>query len=232
MTNTSTEAGTVGSGRTIIQRGNVRLAAVLMLPCGRPPFSCVVFVHGLGSGKDSPRNVVVATRLVDLGLAALLFDLSGHGESDADARPGEEPYIADLAAAFDWAVREPATDPQRIGIAGSSLGAVVALGAVRRRLICPAALVLRAPPVVPGDLEGINVPTLVIVGTRDPLLPQVRMAVEGAASATLSVVEGAGHLYEEPGALEEAVARTADWFSRLLLAGRPERRGERWRLEP
>lgn len=225
MTSTSTEAKTAGPVRIIIQRGNVRLAAVLMLPSGPPPFPCVVFVHGLGSGKDSPRNVVVATRLVDSGLAALLFDLSGHGDSDADAGPGEEPYIMDLSAAFDWATREPAIDSQHIGVAGSSLGAVVALAAVYRRLIRPAALVLRAPPVGPGDLEDIEVPTLVIVGTRDPLLAQVRMAVEEAGRATLSIVEGAGHLYEEPGVLEEAAARTVDWFSRRLLAGCPDRGG-------
>jgi alpha-beta hydrolase superfamily lysophospholipase len=135
-----------GDRRSVaIQRANVRLAAVLMLPSGQPPYPCVIFVHGLGSGKDSPRNVVVASRIVDRGMAALLFDLSGHGESDTDPRPGEEPYIEDLAAAFQWAAGELEIDSERIGVAGSSLGAVVALSAIRRLLVRPAVLVLRAP---------------------------------------------------------------------------------------
>jgi pimeloyl-ACP methyl ester carboxylesterase len=181
----------------------------------------VIFVHGLRSGKDSPRNVVVATRLVDSGIAALLFDLSGHGESDADTRPGEEPYIEDLAAAFHWAVSEPEIDSERIGVAGSSLGGVVALSAIRRLSIRPAALVLRAPPVEPGDLDRIAVPMLTIVGTHDPLLALVRMAAERTRWATLSVVEGAGHLFEEPGTLEQAVNRTVSWFSSYLVAQGP-----------
>jgi alpha-beta hydrolase superfamily lysophospholipase len=188
-----------------------------MLPSGSPPFACVIFVHGLGSSKDSPRNVVVASRLVDSGMAALLFDLSGHGESDTDARLGEEPYIEDLSAAFRWVSGEPGIDPERIGVAGSSLGAVVALCATRRLLIRPAALVLRAPPIEPGDLDDIAVPTLVVIGTQDHLITRVRMAAAWTRWAILSVVDGAGHLFEEPGTLEQAVERTVSWFSRYLL---------------
>jgi alpha-beta hydrolase superfamily lysophospholipase len=146
-------------------------------------------------------------------MAALLFDLSGHGESDADTRLGEEPYIEDLASAFSWAVREPEIDSERIGVAGSSLGGVVALSAIRRLLIRPAALVLRAPPIEPGDLDDISVPMLVVIGTQDLLIAQVRMAAAWTRWATLSVVEGAGHLFEEPGTLEQAVDRTVGWFS-------------------
>jgi len=176
----------------------------------------VVFVHGLGSGKDSPRNLVLAYALADAGIAALLFDLSGHGESDPDPRPGNEPYIEDLASAFHWAARHPAIDPAQTGVAGSSLGAVIALEALRRSLIRPAALVLRAPPLDPGALHGIDVPTLIIFGSRDPLLPQALPEQRGGAVA-LALIEGAGHTFDEPGALEQVVGLTVDWFSRHLL---------------
>lgn len=201
----------------VIKRGDVRLATLFMLPAGQPPYPCVVFVHGLGSGKDSPRNLVLAARLVDEGMAALLFDLSGHGESDPDPRPGDEPYVDDLAAVLRWAARRPEVDAGRIAVAGSSLGAAVAVAAVRKGLVGPAALVLRAPPVSRGDLDGINIPTLVLVGGCDPLAGQVLAAAGGLPGVTLSVIEGAGHLFEEPGTLEQMVETTAAWLRGQLL---------------
>ncbi len=207
--------------RVLIRRGNVRLAGECILPAGRPPFPCVIFVHGLGSGKDSPRNVVIASRLVDVGIAALLFDLSGHGESDTDPRDDEEAFVEDLEAAFGWAIQTPEIDPGRIGVAGSSLGGVVALDATRRRLIHPASLVLRAPPAGEHEFVHVDVPTLVITGSGDPLLRQIRQALRRTECATLVVVEGAGHLFEEPGTLDQAVARTVQWF-KGHLGGTPE----------
>jgi pimeloyl-ACP methyl ester carboxylesterase len=215
-----TIARTNSTGRVTIQRDSVHLAAELILPAGTPPFACVVFVHGLGSGKDSPRNVVVASRLVDAGIAALLFDLSGHGESDADPR-GEEAFVEDLEAVFDWARARPELDPDLIGVAGSSLGGVVTLEATRRRLIHPAALVLRAPPAEPHEFAHVDVPTLIIAGSHDPLLPMIRRAAAVTECATLAQVQGAGHLFEEPGTLEQAVQRTVEWFEGHLR-GTPE----------
>lgn len=104
-----------------ITRNGVRLAARLMLPPLAARVPCVIFVHGLGSSKASPRNVVIATHLLDAGLAALLFDLSGHGESSTDPR-GEAAYVDDVEAVFYWAQSLPQIDPDRWGIAGSSLG--------------------------------------------------------------------------------------------------------------
>jgi putative phosphoribosyl transferase len=207
--------------RVTIRRGNLRLAAGLMLPTTQEGVPCVVFVHGLGSGKDSPRNVVVADRLVDAGIAALLFDLSGHGESDDDPRDGHEAFVEDLEAAFDWARSRAEVDPERIGVAGSSLGGVVALEATRRRLIHPAALVLRAPPAKPHEFAHVDAPTLVIVGSHDPLLPMIRQAVAVTEYTTLAEVQGAGHLFEEPGTLEQAVQLTVRWFEGHLR-GTPE----------
>ena len=200
-----------------ISRGRIGLAARLLLPAGEPPFPCVVFVHGLGSSKDSPRNVVVAERLVDSGIAALLFDLSGHGESDTDPREGEEAFVEDLDAVFHWTAAQPDIDPGRIGVAGSSLGGIVALDATRRRLIRPAALVLRAPPAQHHHFANIDVPALVIIGSGDPLFGQVSEATRLGDNVTASVVRAAGHLFEEPGALEEATVRTVSWFAAQLL---------------
>ncbi len=202
--------------RVTVTRGQIRLAGNLYLPAGTGPFPCVAFVHGLGSGKDSPRNVVIAVRLAAAGIAALLFDLSGHGESDADPRDGHEAFVEDLEAVFGWARARPEIDPERIGGAGSSLGGVVALDATQRRLIRPAALVLRAPPAERGQFAPVDTAALVIVGGRDPLLPQIREAMAMSRWATLSVVDGAGHLFEEPGTLDQAVERTVEWFKTHL----------------
>jgi putative phosphoribosyl transferase len=154
---------------------------------------------------------------MDAGIAALLFDLSGHGESDADPNGGEEAFVEDLDAVFQWASTQPDIDRKRIGVAGSSLGGVVALDATRRRLVHPAALVLRAPPAEHRHFVGIVPPSLVVVGSHDPLYQRVRDAVSIGNNCFLAVVTGASHLFEEPGALEEATRCTVDWFVRNLM---------------
>jgi predicted phosphoribosyltransferase/dienelactone hydrolase len=197
-----------------IERDGVRLSAVLTLPEGDQPFRCVVFVHGLGSGKDSPRNQAIAARLADVGFATLLFDLSSHGESDDDAR-GEAAFVDDLAAAVNWLRQQPGIE-SRIGIAGSSYGGMVAVHALHTGRVAADAMVLRAPPVDPGDLDGLTIPTLCIVGGQDMLLPSVRRAAERAPNVTLREVPGASHLFEEPGALECALDETVTWFKRHI----------------
>ena len=211
--------------RTIeITRDGIRLAARLSLPVtGRRPLPCVIFIHGLGSSKESPRNTVVAERLLDARFATLLFDLSGHGESGLDPR-GEDAYVDDLVAAYRWAQAQPDLDQDRLGIAGSSLGAVIAVRATRSARIQPATMVLRAPPLRPTDWQTLRVPSLVLVGSEDPLLPGARTGAQRCRAATLAVVPGAGHLFEEPGTLEEAIRRTVAWFvERLVAAQAPAR---------
>jgi predicted phosphoribosyltransferase/dienelactone hydrolase len=173
-------------------------------------------VHGLGSSKASPRNTVIAAHLLDAGIAALLFDLSGHGESSDDPR-GQDAFVDDLAAVVRWAEPQPQFDPTRLGIAGSSLGAVVAVQAVARGGIRVATMVLRAPPLSPHDWQTLDVPSLVLIGSHDPLLPDVRAGAAERPAATLSIVEGASHLFDEPGTLEEALTRTVEWFRTKLL---------------
>jgi putative phosphoribosyl transferase len=205
-----------------VVRDHVSLAVKLWLPTGKPPFPGVIFVHGLGSTKESPRNVVIAKRLLETGIAAVLFDLSGHGESSSDRREDERAFIEDIDAVFHWAAQQPELDLARLAVAGSSLGGVVALHAATRHLVHPAAMVLRAPPVEPHDFVRLAVPTLVVIGSMDSLLPRVRAAVELSEEAFLRVVPGAGHLFEEPGALETATAETVRWFeAQLIQRGEP-----------
>jgi putative phosphoribosyl transferase len=204
--------------RVEIARDGVRLVGDLTTPAGSGPFPLVIFVHGLGSGKDSPRNVAIASHLVDAGIATLLFDLSGHGESSEDATGGFVAYVADLEAAFEWALRQEELLPGLIGIAGSSLGATIAVAALTDGRVNPKTMVLRAPPVEPEDFRRIDVPSLVLVGSADPLRRQVEAGVRGCPALTPSVVEGASHLFEEPGTLQEALDRTVEWFASRLIA--------------
>ncbi len=210
---------------TTVVRDHVSLGVKLWVPGGKPPFPGVIFVHGLGSSKESPRNVTIAQRLVENGISALLFDLSGHGESSFDPREDESAYLEDLEAIFHWAAHQPELDGTSLGIAGSSLGGVVALHAATHYLVQPAAMVLRAPPVEPHDFLRLSVPTLVIIGSFDPLLPRVRAAAALSEVAFLHVVQGTGHLSEESGALEMATEKTVLWFKAQLIsaAGPPER---------
>lgn len=199
-----------------VERDGVRLKCTLSVPDAPTPPPCVVFVHGLGSSKESPRNVVVSERLLDTGIATLLFDLSGHGGSSVDPYDGHEAFVRDLAAVFEWTRIRPELDSEKTCIAGSSLGAVVALDAVRRRLVSPAALVLRAPPIERDQLTGLEIPVLIIVGTQDLLLRQVLHAASPWQNVRVETVEGAGHLFEEPGTLEEAVQITSRWLKEEL----------------
>jgi alpha-beta hydrolase superfamily lysophospholipase len=202
----------------IVKRGEVSLAARLWIPPGQPPFPCVIFVHGLGSSKESPRNVVIAQRLVDAGIAALLFDLNGHGASSLDARDGVDGYIEDLAAVCAWASAQEQIDGNRLGIAGSSLGGVVALHATIRNIVAPKTMVLRAPPVELDDFARLSVPTLVLIGSRDALLTRFRGIDTAIKAVSLDVIDGAGHLFEEPGTLEAATNETVGWFKTHLMS--------------
>jgi predicted phosphoribosyltransferase/alpha/beta superfamily hydrolase len=205
------------STRVTIKRNHINLAGILTTPPGEGPFPLVIFVHGLGSGKDSPRNVTIATHLVDSDIATLLFDLSGHGESSPDPHHRVDAYVADLQAAFAWATDQPEVKTEAIGISGSSLGATVAVLALAEGRIKPKTMVLRAPPVEAEDFRRVDIPSLVLIGSLDPLRSGVEWGVRDCAKLTLSVVEGASHLFEEPGTLEEALRRTVDWFASQLL---------------
>jgi predicted phosphoribosyltransferase/pimeloyl-ACP methyl ester carboxylesterase len=211
------KAGSELSCPVRVERDGIGLAAVLTVPAAVGAFPLVIFVHGLGSSKESPRNLVIASRLVESGIATLLFDLSNHGASSPDPRDGIDAYAADLAAVFAWALEQGEIVKDRVGIAGSSLGAVATAKALAVGKVRPQTLVLRAPPLEAADFAKVTVPSLVLIGSHDPLRQQVEAGIAGRPQLTLSVVAGAGHLFEEPGTLDEATQRTVAWFTSRLL---------------
>jgi putative phosphoribosyl transferase len=202
-----------------VRRDGIELAVRLRLPRGRPPV--VIFVHGLGSSKDSPRNVTIGEQLVDEDIATVLFDLSGHGDSTPNPRADIDDFVADLAAVEAWVCAQPGVDSSRLALAGSSLGAVVALQAALTRSTRAAAVVLRAPPADPAMFAGLRIPALLLVGSHDGLLREAEAAARVSGQVELKVVRGASHLFEEPGTLEEAASITVSWLSNRLFAAEP-----------
>jgi predicted phosphoribosyltransferase/alpha-beta hydrolase superfamily lysophospholipase len=210
-----------------------KLAGELHVPEGvaRPPV--VVFAHGRGSSKASPRNRAIADALRSAGIAALLFDFRGHGESEGELEElALEDQEADLRAALGWVESNPALGP--IGIAGSSSGAVAAI-AVAARDARVKALVLRAPSADARRALAarIEAPTLVVLGDQDPLFERGCALVRALhCEQRLCTVPGAGHLFAEPGSFEVAVRETVSWFQRQLLGARENAGGVRPRPVP
>ena len=185
----------------------------------------VLFAHGSGSGRHSPRNRLVAEILNEAGLGTLLMDLLTADEEARDARTAHLRFdialLADrLVAAVDWAASEPPTAELAIGCFGASTGAAAALVAAARRPAEVRAVVSRGgrPDLAGPDLALVQAPTLLIVGGDDqPVLELNRQAARALrAPAELTVVPGATHLFSEPGALEEVARLARDWFARHL----------------
>jgi pimeloyl-ACP methyl ester carboxylesterase len=174
----------------------------------------VVFAHGSGSGRLSPRNRDVAARLQGAGFATLLFDLLTPEEAD----DRELVFAIDLLAgrleeATRWGAAETGLP---VGLFGASTGAAAALEAAAAMPDVVRAVVSRGgrPDLAAGHLPAVRAPTLLLVGSRDA---SVLALNEGAADRLrcthrLDVVEGAGHLFEEPGALEEVARAAAAWL--------------------
>jgi dienelactone hydrolase len=201
------------------------LQGTLTVP--EPSRGLVLFAHGTGSGRFSPRNRYVAGVLVQHGIATLLMDLLTAEEEAVDTRTGQLRFDVTLLAervlaASRWLRTRAETAPLRVGYFGASTGAAAALLAAARRPDLVAAIVSRGgrPDLAAEALEAVRAPTLLIVGERDPVVLRLnREALERfRAPSRLEIVPGASHLFEEPGALE-AVARLArEWFARYLEA--------------
>jgi len=186
----------------------------------------VVFAHGSGSSRQSPRNKFVAGRLHDAGMATLLFDLLTRREEAEDAYTGHLRFdirlLADrLVHAIDWLGRHPAAGHLPLGCFGASTGAAAALVAATERPQRVRAVVSRGGrPDLAGDaLAKVHAPTLLIVGANDePVigLNEYALSQIPADHCELEIVPGAGHLFEEPGALERVASLAAGWFSRFL----------------
>jgi pimeloyl-ACP methyl ester carboxylesterase len=213
-----------GEGYVQVQSGDVTLEGNLIIPDGAP--GLVLFAHGSGSSRFSPRNRAVAQTLRDqAGMGTLLFDLLTSEEDEIDRRTRELrfdiPMLADrLVGATDWVREQEETRDLKLGYFGSSTGAAAALiGATRRPEEISAVVSRGGRADLAGDaLPEVEPPTLLIVGGRDT--PVIRMNDEAMSqmqtNVELEIVEGATHLFEEPGALEEVARLAAEWFREYL----------------
>ncbi|GAA4372063.1 dienelactone hydrolase family protein [Hymenobacter koreensis] len=190
------------------------LAADLTLPTNAP--GIIIFAHGSGSSRLSPRNQYVAQRLQQAGFGTLLFDfLTPEEDQHSEARYDQELLTRRLIGATSWVCRELRLFDLHLGFYGASTGAATALRAAAELGDKVKAVVLRGgrPDLAPGTLELIKTPTLLIVGGQDwPVVGMNEQALETLTSPKrLHVVQGAGHLFEEPGTLEEVADLSVEW---------------------
>jgi putative phosphoribosyl transferase len=185
----------------------------------------VLFAHGSGSSRFSPRNRFVARVLRDAGLATLLVDLLSPGEEQVDLVTRRLRFdiglLADrLVDGLDWLRQGPATRALRAGLFGASTGGGAALVAAARRPEAVGAVVSRGgrPDLAGEALPQVRAATLLIVGGYDDVVIELnREAMRHLrAEAHLEIVPGASHLFEEPGTLEQVAALARDWFLRHL----------------
>ncbi|PWB83039.1 MAG: hydrolase [Methylocystaceae bacterium] len=201
--------------------GPRRLDGALHVP--DDPRGLVVFAHGSGSSRFSPRNSFVAGALVERGFATLLIDLLTEEEATDRRNVFDIPLLgARVVETIDWAAAQEPVRGLPIGLFGASTGAAAALLAAARRPKRVRAIVSRGGrPDLAGDaLADVRAPTLLIVGGLDhDVLTLNRDALRRLhVDARLDVVPGATHLFEEPGALEQVVEAAADWFASRLPA--------------
>jgi len=216
------ELSLAGTDREVrIEAGGVTLSGTLAMPAEAR--GAVLFAHGSGSSRHSPRNRYVAEQLRECGMATLLLDLLTSPEEAEDLRTRELRFdvnhLADrVVAAIDWLAREPSTRDLPVGLFGASTGAAAALIAAAARPGVVEAVVSRGgrPDLAGAALEQVRTPSLFIVGGRDDYVLQLnRRAMDRMrAPIRLEVVPGAGHLFEEPGTLEQVARLAGEWFGR------------------
>jgi len=187
----------------------------------------VLFAHGSGSSRFSPRNRLVAEALNRKGFGTLLLDLLTAAEEDVDRTTRTHRFdiallVRRLTAAVDW-LRDEQDVSLPIGLFGASTGAAAALVAAAARPDDVVAVVSRGgrPDLAGAALTRVRAPTLLVVGGADPVVLDLNQrALELLSSEKqLVVVPGATHLFEEPGALERVAELAAEWFSRFLGGG-------------
>jgi putative phosphoribosyl transferase len=186
----------------------------------------VLFAHGSGSSRHSPRNRAVAQALHRAGLGTLLMDLLTADEEAAEARSGHLRFDIDLlsgrlAAATDWVRQEPNTAALAAGYFGASTGAAAALAAAADRPEVVKAVVSRGgrPDLAGEALTRVRAPTLLIVGGDDTTVIELNRRADALlrVEKQLQIVPGASHLFEEPGALETVARLASGWFARHLV---------------
>jgi putative phosphoribosyl transferase len=214
---------TVHHTEVTVQAGEVGLEGHLAIP--ETAQALVIFAHGSGSSRHSPRNRFVADTLNEAGLATLLFDLLTAEEERIDVRTRELRFnialLADrLTGAVDWAGRHAATQRLRIGLFGASTGAAAALITAAHRPDVVGAVVSRGgrPDLAGNALPQVQAPTLLIVGGEDTQVLALNREAGDAlrAEKQLEVVPGATHLFEEPGKLDDVARLACEWFGQHL----------------
>jgi putative phosphoribosyl transferase len=206
-----------------VNTGKVTLEGDLCIPADAT--GVVIFVHGSGSSRNSPRNRYVGQILRQVGLATLLFDLLTSDEELVDIQTGRYRFDIRLLAnrligATAWVKQNPETRNLNIGYFGASTGAAAALLSAAEHQGDVAAIVSRGgrPDLARSALPYVKAPTLLIVGGRDlPVIAMNRNASnELRAEKKLVVISNATHLFEEPGTLEEVARLTSNWFVNYL----------------
>ncbi|MFU8852244.1 dienelactone hydrolase family protein [Micromonospora sp. SL1-18] len=190
----------------------------------------VLFAHGSGSSRHSPRNVAVAHQLNARSLATVLVDLLTLDEDVLDARTAELRFdigmLAErLAAIVDWMGEEPTLGRLPVGLFGASTGAAAALVAAATRPDRVAAVVSRGgrPDLAGNALSKVRAPTLLLVGGLDEevIVLNEQARAELGEVAELRIVPGATHLFEEPGTLEQVADQAGTWFTTRLRTPHP-----------
>lgn len=208
-----------------IDCGPITLDGNLSVPASST--GLVLFAHGSGSSRHSPRNRSVARYLESAGLGTVLMDLLTADEERVDIQTAHLrfniPLLAQrLICAADWLGTQASVQALPLGLFGSSTGAAAALVAAADRAQAVKAVVSRGgrPDLAGPALRQVRAPTLLIVGGDDePVIGLNKAAMEHmTAEASLVIVPGASHLFEEPGTLEEVARLAAEWFGRYLVA--------------
>jgi putative phosphoribosyl transferase len=204
---------------TDVRVGRMQLPGRLTIPTGAT--GLVVFAHGSGSSRHSPRNQYVAAQLCRAGLATLLFDLLRPGEETDRSAVFDIPVLAErLADATRWLREAPETSSFAVGYFGASTGAAAALCAAIQPGVDIKAIVSRGgrPDLAGPCLDAVTAPTLLIVGGRDPAVHELNRQAQARLRCAnqLVAVPGATHLFEEPGTLEAVADLAGAWFVRHL----------------
>jgi len=211
------ELVTIGSNSATVE-------GLLYLP--EKPSGLVLFAHGSGSSRHSPRNTFVAAELRKAGLGTLLMDLLSEVEDYDTAKRFDIPLLTRrLEAAADFVAEYAATRSLRLGLFGASTGAAAALALAAARPGAIGAVVARGgrPDLAgPDVLAAVRAPTLLLVGALDTEVIVLNQAalLRLAGAKKLEIIPGASHLFEEPGRIEIVASHATDWFQRHLSAPR------------
>jgi pimeloyl-ACP methyl ester carboxylesterase len=224
MTAVLNQQSSIRLREVLIDAGGATLEGTLAIPEGA--IGLVLFAHGSGSSRHSPRNRFVAQSLQSNRIATLLFDLLTRREEAIDQRSAELrfdiPFLAKrLISATEWVQKAPETKDLGIAYFGASTGAAAALVAAAELPEAIVSVVSRGgrPDLAMASLRGVRAPTLLIVGGHDePVIDMNREALAAlrCADKKLLIIPGATHLFEETGTLEEVARVAAEWFARCF----------------